>query len=85
MPTRQPRTEAKLAALDAKVEERHRENKEWQAETDRRLDTISTKLDSLLESRSMMKGIWKAVTVTAIAVYSVGTVISHLIDWLKGH
>jgi hypothetical protein len=85
MPTRQPRTESKLAALDAKVEERHRENKEWQAETDKKLDDMNGKLDSLLGSRSMMKGIWKAVTVTAVAVYSIGTVISHLIDWLKGH
>jgi hypothetical protein len=85
MPARQPRTESKLAALDAKVEERHVENKQWQKDTDLKLDAMNAKLDALMARDAMMKGIWKAVSVTAIAVYSVGTVISHLIEWLKGH
>lgn len=84
MPARQPRTEAKLAALDVKVEERHKENKEWQKDTGVVLAEMNKKLDALVARDAMLKGIWKAVTVTAIAVYSIGTLIAHAVDWLKG-
>ncbi len=75
----QPRSDAKLAALDAKVEERHRENKQWQVAMDGKVDNITAKIDSLLASRSFSKGIWKAVTVLALLVSAVGTVIA---QWL---
>lgn len=73
---------AKLAALDAKVEERHRENQRWQSVMDTKVDVIDNKLDSLLASRSFTKGIWKAVTVIA---FSASAIVTFVVTWWKGY
>lgn len=77
------RSEATLAALDAKVEERHRENQRWQSATALALAEMDRKLDSLLASRSFTKGIWKAVTIIALTVSALGTLA---MSWFtRGH
>lgn len=78
-----PKREANLAALNAKVEERHAENQRWQYVTGERLAAMDTKLDSLLATRSFTKGIWKTVTVVALVISTVSTLI---VSWFtRGH
>lgn len=76
------REAARLATLEAKVEERHDQNQRRFDELDRKVDGIATDVKVLLSSRSYTRGFWKAVLLVAGGAGSVaGLIVAVIALW----
>ena len=67
MPPRKPT----LDVLEARVEERHLENQRRFDVQDEKLDRIEGSVNSLLQTRSFSKGVWKVVAVISTAIAAI--------------
>lgn len=78
-------TAAQLADIRARVEERHRENLRRLDAIDSRQQSMDTKLDSLLQTRSFTRGVMRAAMGAGGVASVLVTIVIAVVNYFRGH